>query len=505
MSAPGVIEHRVARGAVLQQVSQVWGTACMVLLITVLGRRLRLAEFGVYGLFVSVSGYLLLVQLSIEGAAVRAIAAAREDLEKRERVFSTAILLYFVGGALAAVVIAALGLLLAGVLGIPDSLRPSARAGVLILAGLTAIGWPAKVFQDLLRATQLFGIAALGEMLAYTAVSFGVVALALANAPLSLLIGVGGAISATTGAWCLVMARLFRVPIPYKRSAVDRATARDLLHVSGYLLVTGIADLVIYSLDRIILAAFRGLSAVGLYEGAIRPQNLLRQLQGTLVLTVAPVAASLRAVDDAWRNQQLLIRGTRYVLAVVAPVATVLVVLSSPILEVWLGPRYKAAAGALSILAAYWVIGGGTGVATSMLVAAKRVRILAAYAWVYAVANLTLALSLTSTLGLKGVAIGIAAPALVLTPWLIYIALDEFGVELTDLARGAWLPAYVTSAVLAAALLVIRSAVDVHSLLPLAATVAGGLAATFAAYWFVWFDRPERELVKALIRRRAVA
>ena len=70
MSVPGAVERRVARGAVLQQVSQVWGTACMLLLITVLARRLRLSEFGVYGLFVSVTGYLLLVQSSIEGAAV---------------------------------------------------------------------------------------------------------------------------------------------------------------------------------------------------------------------------------------------------------------------------------------------------------------------------------------------------------------------------------------------------------------------------------------------------
>jgi O-antigen/teichoic acid export membrane protein len=502
VSAPGPAEHRIARGALLQQVSQVWGTACMVLLITVLARRLPLAEFGVYGLFVSVSSYLLLVQLSIEGAAVRAIAGARAETD-REKVFSTALALYAVGGLFAGLVIAGLGLLLAGVLGIPPSLRPSARAGVLILAAVTALGWPAKVFQDLLRGTQLFGIAALGEMAAYAAVTIGVVGLAFADAPLSLLIGVGGALSATIGIWCVVMARAFRVHIPFRRSAIDRVTAGDLLRVSGYLLIVGLADLVVYSLDRVILAGFQGLRAVGLYEGAVRPQNMMRQLQGTLVLTVAPVASSLRGADDARRNQQLLVRGTRYVLAIVAPVATVLAILAAPLLGVWLGRRYEAAGDALSILAAYWLVGGATGVATAMLVAAGRVRVLAIYSWVYAGLNLILALSLTPGLGLEGVAIGISVPGVLLSPWIIGVGLREFQVGLSDLARAAWLPAYATSAALAGVLFVARSALDLHSLVPLAIVAGGGLTSAFLAYWLVWFDSPERELVKALFRRRA--
>lgn len=497
---PGATERHVARGALLQQVSQVWGTLWMLAMITVLARRLGLTEFGVYGLFVSVAGYLLIVQLSIEGAAIRAIAGARSD-EERERLFTSAIRLYAVAGVGAGIVIAGLGILLAGVLGIPADLRPDARVGVLILAGLTALGWPAKVFQDLLRGMQLFGAAALAEMLAYGVVCGGVIVMSYLDAPLSLLIGLGGALSATVGFWCLVIARAFRVPIPYRRSAADRATTRELLGVSSYLLLSGLADLFIYSLDRVILAAYKGAAAVGLYEGAVRPQNLLRTLHGTLVLTVSPVAAGLRADDDHWRNQQLLVRGTRYVLAIVAPVATTLVVLASPILEVWLGDRYTAAAPALAILAAYWIVGANTGVAGGMLLAAGRVRALALYAWAGAIANVVLALSLTPSLGLKGVAIGIAVPPAVFLPWFVRLALVEFDVRIADLARGAWVPAYINCAVLAAGLLVLRHTVDPHSLVVVVALAAGGLAAVFAAYWFVWFDDAERRLVRGLLRR----
>jgi O-antigen/teichoic acid export membrane protein len=475
----------------------------MIVVVTVVARRLKLGEFGVYGLFVSIAGYLLVVQLSIEGAAVRAIASA-DGPEGRERVFSTALVLYAAGGLVAGLLIAALGLLLAGLVGIPAALRPSARVGILILAVLTVVGWPAKVFQDLLRATQLFGLAALGEMLAYGVVSLGVVALVLSGASLSLIIGIGGALPATIGMSCMAMAYAFRVPIPYRHAAVDRSTATELLGVSRYLLVVGIANLVIYETDRLVLAAFKGISAVGLYEGAIRPRNMMMQLQGTLALSVAPVASRLRADEDAWRNRQLMVRGSRYVLGVVAAVATTLVVLATPVLEVWLGHRYRFASTALSILAGYWLIAGASAVPASMLVAAGRVRFLATFAVLCAVANLALVLSLTSILGLNGVAIGVAAPTALLTPWLISTALNEFGVRLSDLARQAWVPAYATSAGLAVGLLVVRSHVGLHSLWLVALTAVCGLGSVFAIYWFVWFDRSERDLVKSLIRHRIV-
>lgn len=499
LPAGGMARH-VARGALLAQISQVWGTVCMIVMTTVLARELGLRQFGVYGLFVSVVGYVLIVQLSIEGAAVRGIASAQSRAE-RERVFTTAAALYVVAGLISGFVIAGLGILLAGVLGIPDALRPDARIGVLILAGLTAAGWPAKVFQDLCRGSQLFGVAALGEMLAYLIVTASVVTLALLHGPLWLIIGLGGGISAMIGGCCAVIASAFGVSIPFRRGAADRATARELISLSKFLLISGIADLVVYSTDRVILAAYRGAAAVGLYEGAVRPQNLLRQLHGTLVLTVSPVAAGLRGIKDVYRTQQLMIRGIRYVLAILTPVAVVLITMAAPILEVWLGPKYLPAAGPLRILSSYWLVAGNTGVASSMLLAAGKVRPIATIAWIAAVGNLCLTLPLTPLLGLTGIALGITVPQLLTLPWFFRIAVREFDVDVRALARQAWLPAAVSSSALAVALVGLRSLIHPHTLPVVAAMVGGGLAAVFASYWFVWFDASERTLIVRLVPR----
>ena len=67
--------RRLASGSLMQQISQVTGLLVMFAIVTVLARRLTLAELGVYGLLGSIAGYLLIVQNAAAGAAVRNIAA----------------------------------------------------------------------------------------------------------------------------------------------------------------------------------------------------------------------------------------------------------------------------------------------------------------------------------------------------------------------------------------------------------------------------------------------
>ena len=71
----------------------------MVLLavVTVLARRLSLAELGTYGLTATLATYLLILKNSIGGAAQRAMVEASGD-EERAAAFSTAAGLYALTG-----------------------------------------------------------------------------------------------------------------------------------------------------------------------------------------------------------------------------------------------------------------------------------------------------------------------------------------------------------------------------------------------------------------------
>src|ERR671937_1992934 len=89
MRGPG--EARLlASGALLQQVAQGSGLLALLVIVTLLARRLdSVAELGAYGLVASLSGYLLVLRNSVASAAVRAMAGAAEG-EERSTVFVVA-------------------------------------------------------------------------------------------------------------------------------------------------------------------------------------------------------------------------------------------------------------------------------------------------------------------------------------------------------------------------------------------------------------------------------
>jgi hypothetical protein len=87
-----------------------------------------------------------------------------------------------------------------------------------------------------------------------------------------------------------------------------------------------------------------------------------------------------------------------------------------------------------------------------------------------------------------------------LFPIFMGFTLRSLPSDLSTLARQAWLPAYSTAALLAAALAAMRLAFDVASLAALVAVTAAGLAVYWLVYFAVWLRPEERTLIVAVVR-----
>ena len=144
----------LASGAVLQQLAQGFGLLALLSIVTLLARRLSVAELGAYGLVSSLSGYLLVLRNSVASSAVRAMAGAVEPGE-RSRVFGAAAALYAVVGLATGLLIAAVALVLSATV-LDGELARQARIGGLGLGALTAVGIAASVYLDALRAERRF-------------------------------------------------------------------------------------------------------------------------------------------------------------------------------------------------------------------------------------------------------------------------------------------------------------------------------------------------------------
>jgi O-antigen/teichoic acid export membrane protein len=275
---------------------------------------------------------------------------------------------------------------------------------------------------------------------------------------------------------------------------------RRFIGFSFYVMSAAASDLVIYSLDRAVLAAFRPAATVGLYEAAVRPSNLVRQLSGTLSVTVFPAAAQYESTGDTPRTRELLVRGTRYVVAAVVPFAVTFIALAAPILDVWLGDRYREAALAMSLLVSYWLFTSSVSVGSSVLMAAGSVRTVAGLAWAIAIVNLSVSLALTPWLGLEGVVLGTTVGYLAVFPVFLRVLVRRLPVTIGELIREVWIPAFSLGLALGGVLVVARFVLDIDTLATVGAAAVIGIASYFAAYYVLWLRPAERRLFRSLLR-----
>lgn len=502
---PGPGEARLlARGALLQQVAQASGLGVLLVVVTLLARRLSVPELGAYGLVASLAGYLLVFRNSVSSSAVRAMAAA-VDPGERSRMFATAAALYAAVGLATGLAIALAGLAIAAWI-LSGELASDARVGAVGLGAIMAVGLATTVYLDALRAERLLVRAAATEIAAVLLHLGVMLALILGDADLGAIIALSGGMPLMSGLLSALTVRRLGLPLSLDRSAVTRERTREIAPIAGWLMVVELSNLVIYAFGRIILGAFHSPATVGRYEGPVRAHNLLYALGGALAVPTVPTASRYVAAGDRRRLRELAARGSRYTLALIVPFCVVLMTLAEPILDVWLGERYGAGGAAMAILASYWLLYGALLVTPGFLVGTGRARDFARVMVVVAVANLALSLALTPELGLEGPALGTAIPFFLAFPVLLRLALGIAGLPLGELARSAWLPAYSTAAVLAGALVALRLAAEPDTLGAVVGAATGGLLAYWAAFYFVWLAPDERALVRDVARlRRAPA
>ncbi len=487
----------LASGALAQQAAQGSGLLALLVVVTVLARRLSLAELGAYGLVASLAGYLLVLRNSVAAAAVRAMSAATAPGE-RPLVFAAAARLYVRVGLATGVLIALAALGIAAAV-LDGDLAGDARLGGLGLGAVSAAGIVASVYLDALRAERLLVRAAGLEIAAVAVYLALMVSLILSGAGLAAVIAASGAMPLLSG--LLSFAEVRRRRLPFRRGGPGAERTGQIVPTAGWLLVVELSNLVSYALDRVILGAFRSPARVGLYEGPLRAHNLLYALGGALAVPTVPTASRYVATGDQRRLRELVLRGSRYTLALFVPLCVTLMALARPLLDAWLGGRYGEGATALTILVSYWILYGGLVVTPGFLVGVGRAREVALIMSSAAALNLVLTLSLTPALGLEGPAVGTAVAFALAFPFLLRQGLEASGTALGDLVRRAWVPAYSLGALLAGVLVAVRLLLEPSGVAAVAGIALAAVGGYWIAYWTLWLEPGERALVRSLARR----
>lgn len=464
---------------------------CIPLVIDALGT----ARFGTLTLVWAVIGYFGVLDLGLGWALSQSVAeklgGARED-EIPAAVWTTLAAIFALGLCGTALALAGARWLVHGPLDLSGALAAEAVASIRILAlSLPFVATTASM-RGLLEARQWFSASnALRIPLALFNFAAPLLVLPFSHSlvPVVAVLAAGRVALWPAHLWVVLRA----LPVLRRRPRMRWAELKPLLAFGGWTTVSNVVNPVMTQLDRFLLGGLVSVAAVAYYATPYEMVAKMIIVPAAVGGVVFPAfAASYRA--EPARAASLYERALRGILAVLLPMALVIVALAHEGLGLWLGPEF-AANGALvaQVLAVGFLINGMAQMPFTLLQGVRRPDLTARLHLTEAPLYLALLWFLASRYGAAGAALA----------WTIRVTADACALSFLAARElpgaGAAMRRLAVPGVAAGALLMAAAAAPDLSW-RLGVLAAGGTAWS-ALTWRVLMDDATRAWVRGLARR----
>jgi O-antigen/teichoic acid export membrane protein len=412
-------------------------------------RHLGTVAYGVWVLAISAVNYLGLLDMGMRGYVLRYVSKGRTTGEHHiaSDAISTTLWVRFQ--------ISAVVLLLSGVLAtafpymfrIPPELAHDARIAVMIIGFNMAFTLSVGVFggvvsglnrydlQSLVTLIQL-GIRATGVILVLRS-GYGIVAIALCECMAAII----------SNSLLFVIGRRLYPELKIRLTIPDRQRFRQLWSYSWYAFVVTIAVQLVYQTDNLVVGAFVSAAAVTYYSIGNSLCRYADQLVGAMGVTFVPAASTYESAGDTSRLMGLYRHGTRAVMSISLPVLVTLMTRGKTFIGLWMGPQFSQSSGkVLMILATALFFSLANTTPSAIAYGLEKHRILARWAIIEAIANLTLSIILARKFGLYGVAIGTLVPSLFVHLFLWPTVISRaIGLGGPRVVWGVWGPMFLSA------------------------------------------------------------
>lgn len=205
----------------------------------------------------------------------------------------------------------------------------------------------------------------------------------------------------------------------------DWSVLRPLLAFGGWMSVSNVVSPLLIYLDRFMLGAFVGLSAVGYYTAPFDGVVRMLIVPGSLVNALFPSVSAMHATGDRDGIKRVFSKAVRNMSLILAVPALVLMIFGPMLLRFWLGETFAANGGtAVRILAFGVLMNSLAHVPSSFIVAIGRPDVNAKFHMLELLIHLPVAWWLIHRFGVTGAAIA----------WTIRVTFDA-GLLFTALSR----------------------------------------------------------------------
>jgi len=412
---------RIGRNVLWNWAGLALAMAIAFLMSPFLIRTLGDAQYGVWILMLSITGYMGLMDAGLKVSVVRFVAghSATADSPALNETVSTALGLYV---ALAIIILAVAGLLslvLDQTFELPEKTKSDARL-VLIIAGATlAVTLVSSVFGGVLAGLQRYDISnaigvcvsILGAFAIYAVVSqgHGIVGLATVHLFTQTILGIL--------VWHASMRLRPGLRVGWRQ--VRLARVKQLYGYSAFVLLNSIAMLLLFRSGDLVTGFMLGAAAVTYFAIGGMLVEYLGKIVGSMTQVLHPLASSQYATGNADGLRSATLLSTRACLALALPASAGFIIVGPAFIAAWIGPEYAVTSGPILVVLTvgrlFWLAQSGAG---NILLGSGKHKQLALLNVATGLAGIGLGVILARHFGLLGIAAGLSV-AIVLIQGLV--------------------------------------------------------------------------------------
>jgi O-antigen/teichoic acid export membrane protein len=357
--------HKVISNAIYNLIPQFWFLGLTLFTMPFVLHRLGVDAYGILSIITVVAGYLAFLDLGLNVAVIRFIAAhdAKGERDEINRVTATALAVFSVMALVAVAALLVSAGLLARLLSVPEQLQSDA-ALALRLGGISfGLNLVMGVFSAVPRALQRFDVVNLLNVVIGT-LQIGVTVILLAIGQGLLAIMVWSCVLAALSliVYLLVARRL--LPTISVRPRFDAEKFRELYRFSGFVMISNFTGVAAGHSEKLLLGGLAPIAQVTFYAV---PFNIVSRVQmlipSNLFAVLFPAFSAMSVTEKRETIQDAYLRAFKFILLAVAPITILLVFFGGDLLRLWIdadmarngGPPLAVLAVAVLINAPAWV------------------------------------------------------------------------------------------------------------------------------------------------------
>lgn len=376
------------------------------------------AQYGIWSIAASLSGYMSLLDLGISSALTRYVAKYKKisDITKLNSIINSALLLLLFCGFAVVLVSPIVSTILVRLINIDVGMQKTVKILAILISCDVAIFLGTGTFRGILRGLQRYDITNTVQVISgilnailffvFLTKGYGLVAMAL--------ISIFSKIVSIIFFTIFIKKYLSFIELSFR--AINKDSIKIIFGHSVFSFINIIFSQIAYYSDSFVIGYFMNTAAVTYYTISWTLAEYVKKICMSLTEIYLPEVSKCDAISDHDKISLLLTHGTKHTLMIVSLPSIGLVVLGDYFIARWMGEVYADKIGLIVILFSIAnIFTTPQLIGQSVLAGMTKHKIIAYANMVNAFVNLFISIVLIKKYGVVGVALGTVIPQLIIS------------------------------------------------------------------------------------------